>query len=57
MKNERRIKIVISERQLTNLIDNLVLTEEKAKSEFIRPAINEKIERGNLSAKNQIKKI
>jgi hypothetical protein len=54
MKKEKHLRIRITESQFKRLIDNIILAEEKSKSEFVRQAINEKLER---SKNNGTKKI
>jgi len=56
MKKEKHLRIRITESQFKRLIDNIVLTEEQSKSEFVRQAINEKLERGKMSSTDKIKR-
>jgi hypothetical protein len=56
MKKEKHLRIRITESQFKRLIDNVLLTEEKSKSEFIRQAINEKIDRSKISSIPSIKR-
>jgi hypothetical protein len=56
MKKEKHLRIRITESQFTRLVDNIFLTKEKSKSEFVRQAIIEKIERTNTNVSNKIKK-
>jgi hypothetical protein len=57
MKKEKHLRIRITESQFTRLIDTIHLTEEISKSEFIRQAINEKIEREKISEKHNLKRV
>ena len=56
MKKGKHLRIRITESQFKRLIDNVLLTEEKSKSEFIRQAINEKIDRSKISSIPSIKR-
>ena len=56
MNKQKHLRIRITESQLKNLIDNIILTEEKSKSEFIRKAINEKIEKSNQDGTSKVKR-
>ncbi len=56
MKKGKHLRIRITESQFKRLIDNVLLTEEKSQSEFIRQAINEKIDRSKISSIPSIKR-
>jgi hypothetical protein len=45
MKKEKHLRIRITESQFKRLVDTIILTEEKSKSEFVRQAITEKLEK------------
>jgi hypothetical protein len=54
MKKEKHLRVRITETQFKQLIDNIILEEKKSKSEFVRQAINEKLERSKINGTKKI---